>query len=120
MGIPIRDALLEFKWKMKKKNYIFTNKKHSQRAIMATILGIISIASLVIVLYLTCIAEGEAQNGYGVTGLLATIFSLVGLILGIITVQDKNYYRLFPWLGVVFNLLSLGMIGVILYLGNVL
>lgn len=120
MGIPMWSALLEFKWKMKRKNYIFTNKKHSERAIMSTILGIISVVSLCIVIYLTYLAGGEAQGGYGVTGLLATIFSFVGLILGIVTVQEKNYYRLFPWLGIILNLLSLGIISVILYLGNIL
>ena len=31
---------------MRKKNYIFTNKKHSNRAIMSTILGGISLVSL--------------------------------------------------------------------------
>lgn len=113
-------ALLEFKWKMKRKSYIFTNKKHSQRAIMSTILGIISFVSLSIVVYLTYLSGGEAQNGYGLTGLLATIFSFVGLILGIVTVRDKTYYRLFPWLGVILNCLSLGAVSLILYLGSIL
>ena len=38
---------------MRKKNYIFTNKKHSDKAIMSTILGIISLVSLGIVTYLS-------------------------------------------------------------------
>lgn len=119
-GFSFGSALLEFKWKMKRKNYIFTNKKHSQRAIMSTILGIISLVSLTAVVYLTYLAGGEAQNGYGVTGLLATIFSFIGLILGIVTLRDKTYFRLFPWLGVIFNLLALGGICLILYLGSIL
>lgn len=85
---------------------------------MSTILGIISLASLIIVVYLTYRQGGEAPNGYGVTGLLATVFSFVGLILGVVTVQDKHYYRLFPWLGVIFNLVSLGFVGLILYVGS--
>ena len=105
---------------MKRKSYIFTNKKHSHRAIMSVILGMISIISMGIVIYLSYQAGGEAANGYGVTGLLAAIFSLVGLVLGVITVQEKNYYRFFPWLGVLLNVLSLGGICLILYLGNML
>ena len=101
---------------MARRNYIFTNKKHSHRAIMSTILGIISTASLGSVVYLTYLADGDAKTGYGVTGLLATIFSVVGLVLGIVTVRDKTYYRLFPWLGVILNLVALGTIGLVLYL----
>ena len=87
---------------------------------MSTILGIISLASLIWVVYLTYQKSGDAPNGYGVTGLLATIFSFTGLILGVICVQDKHYYRLFPWLGVILNLLSLVCVGMILYVGSVL
>lgn len=87
---------------------------------MSTVLGMISIVSLSAVVYLTYLSGGEAQNGYGVTGLLATIFSLIGLILGIVTVRDKSYYRFFPWLGVVLNLLVLGSVSFILYLGSIL
>lgn len=87
---------------------------------MSTILGIISTVSLGIVVYLTYLRGGEATVGYGVTGLLATIFSLAGLILGIVTVRDKEYYRLFPWLGVILNLVALGSISLMLYLGTAL
>ena len=101
----------------KRKNYIFTNKKHSQKAIMSVILGIISVISLGMAVYLTYLKDGEAANGYGLTGLLAAVFSLVGLILGIITVGEKDYYKLFPWLGIFFNLIALGIVSIILYLG---
>lgn len=87
---------------------------------MSTILGIISTISLGIVVYLTYLRGGEATVGYGVTGLLAAVFSLSGLILGIVTVRNKEYYRLFPWLGVILNLVVLGSIGLILYLGTAL
>ena len=88
---------------MKNRKYIYTNKKHSQKAIMSVILGIISLGSVILVLYLTSRAGGEAANGYGVTGLLATLFSFVGLILGILTVRENVYYRFFPILGIVLN-----------------
>lgn len=103
---------------MARRNYIFTNKRHSHRAIMSAILGIISTVSMAIVVYMTYLHDGEAAAGYGVTGLLAMLFSVAGLILGLITVRNKEYYRLFPWLGTVLNLMVLGGIGLILYLGN--
>lgn len=84
---------------------------------MATILGIISIASLVIVVFLTYVSVGEAPVGYGVTGLLATVFSAIGLGLSIVTFQDKQYYRVFPILGIGLNLIALGGVSLILYVG---
>ncbi len=103
---------------MARRNYIFTNKRHSQRAIMSTILGIISTASLGIVVYLTYLEKGQATVGYGVTGLLATIFSIAGLMLGVMTVRVKEYYRLFPWMGIMLNLIALGSISFMLYFGS--
>lgn len=84
---------------------------------MATILGIISLASLGIVLFMTYRTAGEATVGFGFTGLLATVFSITGLGLGIVTLRDKSYYRLFPVLGTLLNLAALGGIGLILYVG---
>jgi hypothetical protein len=105
---------------MKNRKYIYTNKKHSQKAIMSVILGIISLGSVLLVVYLTSRAGGEAANGYGVTGLLATLFSFEGLILGILTVRENVYYRFLPILGTILNLLCLVCISMILYLGNIL
>lgn len=102
---------------MKKRSYMFTNKKHSDKAIMSTILGIISTASIGIVVFLTYRQDGVAKPGYGVTGLLAMIFSVVGLILGIMTAREKENFRLFPWLGIVLNTVALLFLGFIVYLG---
>lgn len=101
----------------KRKGYIFTDKKNSQRGIMSTILGIISLVSLGIVVFLAYRSGGEAAVGYGFTGFLALLFSFAGLALGIVTVRDRNYFRLFPVLGTVLNLASLGFISLLLYMG---
>jgi ABC-type Fe3+-siderophore transport system permease subunit len=102
----------------RRKKYIFTDKKTSERAIMSTILGIISNASLGIVIYKTYRQAGETQHGYGITAILAMIFSVIGLILGIITVRDKEYYRLFPVLGILLNAIALGIVVLILQLAQ--
>ena len=93
---------------MRKKNYIFTNKKHSDKAIMSTILGVISLVSLGIVTYLSYSQGGVMHGGYGVTGVLATVYSLIGL----------DIYRFFPVLGTILNVISLGGISFLLYLGS--
>ena len=101
----------------KRKNYIFTNKKNSDRAIMSVILGIISLVSLGIVIFYSYQKGGEATAGYGLTGILAAIFSLTGLVLSIIALKEKKYYKFFPVLGIILNLVVLAEIGLILYVG---
>lgn len=102
----------------KKKGYLFTDKKNSNRAVMATILGIISLVSLAVVVFFSYRSGGEAKTGYGVTALLAGIYSLTGFVLGLVTIQDKNYFRLFPVLGILLNGAALAGIGLILYMGG--
>lgn len=81
------------------------------------ILAVISLASLGTVIYLAYQDGGSSRTGYGFTGFLAAIFSLTGLGLGIVTVQNKNYFRVFPVLGILLNLLALAAVALILYAG---
>lgn len=102
---------------MKRKNYKFTNRKHSEQAIMSTILGFISNVSLGIVIYLAYLSGGNIPISYGLTGLLAVIFSVIGLILGVLTAQEKDMFKLFPILGIVLNLIALGVMAFLVQLG---
>ncbi len=95
---------------MKRKNYIFTNRKHSLRAVMSTVLGLISNVSLGIVLYMTYLSGGNAPLSYGLTGLLAALYSTVGLILGMLTLREKDTFKMFPLLGTLLNLAALGIL----------
>ena len=101
----------------RKKKYIFTNKSHSDRAIMSTILGVISTLSLISVIYLTYVQKGEAPVNYGLTGLLIVIFSITGLLLGIVTVMEHDRYKLFPSVGILLNTVALLGIGLVVYAG---
>lgn len=84
---------------------------------MSVVLGIISLAALVTVVFLSYRSSGEVAVKFGFTGLLATVFSLVGMMLGVVTACDKSYYRFFPVLGTLLNLLALGGVSLILYAG---
>ena len=83
---------------------------------MSTILGGISLVSLGIVTYLSYSQGGVMHGGYGVTGVLATIYSLIGL--GILTLREKDIYRIFPVLGTILNVVALGGVSFLLYLGS--
>ena len=101
---------------MKRRHYIFTNRKDSERAVMSTALGVISLVSLGIVLYLAYRRGGDVPLSYGLTGLFAALFSIVGLVMGVFTIQDKDTFKLFPVLGIVLNLLVLGILAFIVQL----
>lgn len=101
----------------KKKSYIFTNKKKSHRALMGVILGVISLVSLSMAVFLSYRVDGAFEVRFGFVGALCTIYSVTGLLLGIVTAFEKDYFRLFSVLGILFNLLALSAVGLILYLG---
>lgn len=101
----------------RKGGYIFTAKRHPERGIMSTILGIISIFSVIIAVYLAYRNKGNAQPQYGAVIFLVTIYSLVGMIIGVLSRMEKDIYHLFPYLGIGLNIAALTMISMILYAG---
>lgn len=100
-----------------KKNYIFTNKTLSQKAIMSVILGVIGIASLVIAIIFTYAREGVATIEYGTVALLSLFYGFAGLILSIVSKREPDKYYFFSYLGMVLNIVVIGMVSFILYAG---
>lgn len=99
------------------KRYKFTNKKHPEKGIMSTILGIISLVSVWVAIYQTFLAKGAAATNMGVVGLMITIFSVTGVILGYISKKEHDKFMFFPYLGMVLNVIALACVSVILYAG---
>ena len=93
----------------RKSGYIFTSKRHPERGIMSLILGIISIISVVVAIYLAYRNNGNAQPQYGAAIFLVTIYSVVGIILGVVSRMEKEVYYLFPYLGMLLNAVALSM-----------
>ena len=99
------------------KGYKFTNKKHPEKGIMSTILGIISLVSVGVAVYQTYLAKGNASTNMGVVGLMVTIFAITGLILGYISKNEYDKFLFFPYLGMILNIVALACVSVILYAG---
>lgn len=99
------------------KRYKFTNKKHPEKGIMSTILGIISLVSVWAAIYQTFLAKGVAATNMGVVGLMITLFSVTGVVLGYISKKEHDKFMFFPYLGMVLNVIALACISVILYAG---
>ena len=99
------------------RRYKFTNKKHPEKGIMSAILGMISLVSIWMAVYQTFLARGEAATNMGVVGLMITIFSATGLVLGYLSKKEHDKFMFFPYLGMVLNILALAGISIILYAG---
>lgn len=101
----------------RRKGYIFTNKKHTEKGIMSTILGVLSIITLGTAIYLSYLKKGAATARYGAAALLAVIFMITGIILGVWSTTEKEKFRLFTVLGILTNVLAFGMLSIILFAG---
>lgn len=101
----------------RKTGSMFTSKSQSDRGMMSTALGILSFVSLIAAVAISFSGRGETPLRLGSVGLLAVIISISGLVIGILSLMEKDKYPLFPWGGVVFNGLSLAAWAFIIYIG---
>lgn len=100
-----------------KNSYIFTNKDHTVKGIMSTILGTISLATLIYMVVMSYMQEGAVPQQYGTAAFLVTIFALVGVAVGVIARTERDKFYFFSYLGVLLNVLALGIVSIILYAG---
>lgn len=101
----------------KKNSYMFTNKQHTQKGIMSTILGVISLATLAYAVVMSYLRAGDIPRQYGAAAMLVMIFAFVGIMLGVVSKTERDKFYLFSYLGIVLNVLVLAVISVILYAG---
>lgn len=99
-----------------KRTFIFTNRKHPQKGVMSTVLGIISATFLGLVIYGAYEAKGETIPRYGTCTLFVFILAMAGLVLGMISKNEPDRYKIFPWLGILLNGGALAVIVVITYI----
>lgn len=103
--------------KKNKRKYIYSNKKHTEKGIFATILAVISFISLLAMVYLSFRNKGEAPGSYGAVAFLCTIFSGAGILIGLWGKTEEDKYYVFSHIGIVWNIINLLMVSGILYAG---
>ena len=92
-----------------KKNFMFTNKSQSERGIMSTVLGILSDVSIGLAVF--------SSFRIGTVILVAMLFSIAGLVFGILSRMEKDKFYFFPDLGILLNGIGVCATGFILYAG---
>lgn len=101
----------------KKNSYMFTSKQHTQKGIMSTILGIISLGTLAYAVVMSYLKAGDIPRQYGAAAMLVMIFAFIGIILGVVSKTERDKFYFFTYLGIVLNVLALAVISIILYAG---
>ena len=101
----------------RKNSFMFTNKKHTEKGIMGSILGVISLATLGYSIAISYWNRGAVPIQYGAAVFLAMVFAFIGVILGVVSKSDKDCYYFFSYLGIVLNTLALATVSMILYAG---
>ena len=95
----------------------FTVKETKLSTIFGAALGVISMVTVLLLLYLTFARGGEATLSYGFAGVLASVFSVTGLVLSILCINDHYQPHTLGWLGLVTNGIATLSMASILYLG---
>lgn len=101
----------------RKSSFMFTNKSHTEKGVMSTILGVISLATLGYAIVMSYLNAGEIPRQYGTAALLATIFAFIGAAVGAVSRTEKDKFYFFSYLGIVLNVLALAVVSAILYAG---
>ena len=95
----------------------FSVKETKLSTIFGAVLGLISLLTVIAVIYLTFLANGEATVSYAFAGFLASVFSVAGLVLSILCMNDQYQPHTLGWVGLIANGLALVMMAIILYFG---
>lgn len=84
-------------------HYKFTNKTVPQIAILGLSLGVMSLAAVILTILLSFKNGGEAKLSYGLTVVLALVFSLAGMICSIKGRMMPDTYKFFSTFGIAIN-----------------
>ncbi len=87
---------------------------------MSTVFGVLSIASLVTLVYLSYLRGGQVPVNYGIAMILALVFAIVGCLLGVFAWQEREKFKVFAIIGLVLNGVALLSVSGILYAGSYL
>ncbi|MCR5626376.1 MAG: DUF6142 family protein [Lachnospiraceae bacterium] len=101
------------------RKYLFTSNSRSDKGIMASVFALISLVAFFASVYMVLKAGGEVPDRLGAVGFVSCIFSLAGLVTGVMALIEKDTFRFFPRFGFGGSLASLLLWGGVIYIGKV-
>ena len=86
--------------------FMFTDNRHPEKGILSAVLGCISVTTYILAVFFTYNNGGQALMQYAAAAFVAAIFSVAGLVLGIMSRFEKDIFKLFPNIGIILNSLA--------------
>jgi len=80
-------------------NYKFTEKTQSKRGIVGFVIAAVSIGIFAYVVWNSFSHEGAGSMYLGSAGVTSMILSIVALVISIMSLQEEDSFKLFPYLG---------------------
>ena len=96
---------------------MFTDNRHPEKGIMSTVLGVLSVTALALSVYFSYVNGGQAIMRYAAAAFVAAIFSVVGLVIGIMSRFEKDIFKLFPNIGIILNAIAVAFVVFLVVLG---
>ena len=80
----------------RRERYVFTDKKHPEKGVLSAALGLLSVCTIAYSIYLSFENGGQAEVKYAAAVLFCIVYSVAGLILGIISRTERDIFTFFP------------------------
>lgn len=88
------------------RGYKFTEKTHSKRGIIATVLALMLLILYGAFTYLAFHTNGALSMYYGGTGVIALFLSLIGSGIALRSLREEDSFHLFPRLGLFLSIVN--------------
>lgn len=97
------------KRRLRRKNYKFTEKTQSKRAITALGLGGVSLLILTVVVLNSFEQKGNGSMYLGSAGVTALLLAISAFVLAVKSLFEKEKYKLFPYLATFVSFIAAGI-----------
>ena len=81
----------------------FSGKTRSIKGMVSTILGIVAMVALIALPILSSDSGGNGGLVIGILGLLVMAFSIIGLVVAVVSFKEKDIFYNLPIAGLVIN-----------------
>ena len=98
--------------------YKFTSKKQSEKGIMSTILGFMSVVSFFTASSMSFRLKGGIPDRMGSVGFVSMLFAFVGAVLGCMSLREQDVFWLFPRMGTFLCVVALGLWVLVIMIGT--